>query len=381
MKLQGFVEVEGNDEQSEVMLKKLNEMAEYGELRKCRRKYLLNYFGETAPDNCGSCDVCLSEFEMIDGTIIAQKAMSAVSRLNQSFGAGYIIDFLRGSKSEKIRPNHKELKTYGVGKDISKEEWNRYIYDLIHLGYLEKKEGRYPVLQLTERSQAVLRGEEKVEFRKVLARKEADKPLTTVPLEESLLNELKKLRMRLAENENVPAYIIFSDNTLHELASYLPQSLEEIEHISGFGTVKLKKYGAAFVESVKSYCLQHDLKSRMDNKGRRKKKRNTHSKISNTQKESLELFKDGATIDEIAAKRGITNNTVQNHLNAFVRQGTLEPTKLMTQELYDEIAAAFEGSDLLSLRPIKEKLREEITYEQIRTVQNHLLFLQTINGH
>ena len=201
MKLQGFVEVEGNDEQSEVMLKKLNEMAEYGELRTCRRKYLLNYFGETAPDYCGSCDVCLSEFEMIDGTIIAQKAMSAISRLNQSFGAGYVIDFLRGSKSEKIRPNHKELKTYGVGKDLSKEEWNRYIYDLIHLGYLEKKEGRYPVLQLTERSQAVLKGHEKVEFRKVLATKEADKPVIKVPLEESLLNELKKLRMKLAENE------------------------------------------------------------------------------------------------------------------------------------------------------------------------------------
>ena len=181
--------------------------------------------------------------------------------------------------------------------------------------------------------------------------------------------------------KNVPAYIIFPDNTLHELATYLPQSLEEIENISGFGAVKLKKYGSAFVEMVKNYSKERNLESRVDNKGRRKKKRATGSKISNTQKETLQLFQQGATINEIAYKRGITNNTVQNHLNAFVSQGTLEPTKLMTQELYNEIVAAFEGSDLLTLRPIKEKLREEITYEQIRTVQNHLLFLQNTNDN
>jgi ATP-dependent DNA helicase RecQ len=115
-KLQGFAEVEGNQRQSEIMLRKLKQMGEFGDLKTCRRKFLLNYFGEELAENCGNCDNCLKDFETIDGTIIAQKALSAVYRTGQRMGLGYLVDFLRGSQSQKIWDSHKNLKTYGVGE-------------------------------------------------------------------------------------------------------------------------------------------------------------------------------------------------------------------------------------------------------------------------
>jgi len=142
------------------MLNKLSQMASLCEMNACRRKVILNYFGEEAPDNCGSCDVCTSIREKFDGTIIAQKALSAVARLDGRFGLSYLVDFLRGSKSEKIKSYHKNLKTYGVGADIPKEDWFRYFKDLIAFGYLRQAGDEYPIIQLTEKSPVVLRGEE-----------------------------------------------------------------------------------------------------------------------------------------------------------------------------------------------------------------------------
>ncbi len=163
-KLKSFARVEGNQEQSAIMLKKLDDMVDYSQLQTCRRQYLMQYFDEQFPDNCGSCDVCLSEIQKFDATLIAQKALSAVSRLKERFGAGYVIDFLRGSKREKIWEDHKQLKTYGVGADIHRADWFRYIRELVTLGYLQVTDDAYPVLKLTAKSDPVLKGLEKVEL-------------------------------------------------------------------------------------------------------------------------------------------------------------------------------------------------------------------------
>src|SRR5829696_8118721 len=157
-KLKGFVEVEGNANQSEIMLKKLDLIAKFGDLRTCRRKFLLNYFSEELADNCGNCDNCTVERERFDGTIIAQKALSAVYRTGQRFGAGYLVDFLRGSQSQAIRDEHKNLKTYGAGAELSKHVWFEHFKDLIAQNYLKQTEGAYPVIVLTEKSNEVLAG-------------------------------------------------------------------------------------------------------------------------------------------------------------------------------------------------------------------------------
>ncbi|MEQ1643467.1 MAG: DNA helicase RecQ, partial [Pyrinomonadaceae bacterium] len=148
LKLKKFAEVEGNREQTEIMLKKLDQMGQFGDLRSCRRKFLLKYFSEDLAENCGNCDNCTTVFEKFDGTIIAQKALSAVYRTGQRFGIAYLVDFLRGSESMKIRDEHKNLKTYGVGADITKDHWFDYFKDLIAQGFLVQNDGQFPTIAL-----------------------------------------------------------------------------------------------------------------------------------------------------------------------------------------------------------------------------------------
>ena len=277
MKLRRFAEVDGDPEQTRIMVRKLGQMADFCEIRTCRRKHLLGYFGEVFPDTCDSCDVCLTEYETVDGTIIAQKALSAVLRLEERFGISYVVDFLRGSKSEKIREAHKELKTYGVGTDISKEEWMRSIKDLVSMGYLRQVGDQYPVLALSEKSAAVLRGEERVMLTKFVDAKDAEMKDETY--EEALFDELKSVRMTLARQENIPAYIVFSDATLLELATYLPLNAEDMLRISGFGEVKMARYGETFLNSIVAYCQERGLTSRIAEKApvRRKNVRRARS--------------------------------------------------------------------------------------------------------
>ncbi len=264
IKLKRFAMVENNPEQSRVMLHKLSQMATLCEANACRRRAILNYFGEDAPENCGSCDVCLTAREKFDGTVIAQKALSAVVRLENRFGLTYVVDFLRGSKSERISDSHKNLKTYGIGKDISKEDWFHYFKDLISFNYLKQIGSEYPVLSLTEKSKDVLLGKEKVYFVKSKEKKEST--LSELPYEKELFLKLKLARIDVAQKENVPAYLIFSDATLLELATYLPQLLEDVRKISGFGDIKLAKYGKIFLKEVVEYCAQKKLTSKINEK-------------------------------------------------------------------------------------------------------------------
>lgn len=264
MKLKKFAEVEGNPSQSAIMLKKLKCLADMCEVNVCRRKSILNYFGETTSLTCDNCDVCTTVRETFDGTIIAQKAISAVARLESHYGLSYTIDFLRGSKSEKIREAHTALKTYGIGNDISKNDWFRYFKELIAGGFLAVSDGEYPVVKLTQKSVGVLKGNEQIMFTKISAKVEMD--LSLPAHEHLLLNDLKSIRGRLAREENMPAYIIFSDATLVELATYLPLTLGDMRKISGFGEVKLAKYGAQFLEPIIAYCATHSLSTKISDK-------------------------------------------------------------------------------------------------------------------
>jgi len=371
MKLKSFVEIDGNPEQSKVMLKKLDEMSEYGNLRTCRRKYLLNYFDEEAESECGSCDVCLSDYEKFDGTIIAQKALSAVARLEEKFGATYIIDFLRGSQSAKIWDRHKQLKTYGVGADISKDNWQQYMNDLLHLGYLEKTEGRYPVLQLTEKSNAVLYNKEKVMLIEAITQQK-EEAVAAPPYEKDLFIQLKELRNHFAMKENVPAYIIFSDATLQELATYLPGSLDELKQISGFGAVKIQRYGEEFLQKVNEYKQANGLDSKMDQKRPKRVRKPRKEVTTNTKLESLNLYKKGNSVQEIAKIRELSPNTIEGHLAHFITDGTLTIDQFVSDEKIALISKAIEKHRDVGLSPIKNELGEEVSYGEIRMVLSHL---------
>jgi ATP-dependent DNA helicase RecQ len=269
-KLRRLIQVEGNEEQTRVLSDKLRKMADYCEQRGCRRQYLLRYFGEASPAYCGNCDACLQGKRLIDGTEAAQKILSAVTRLQERFGLNYVVDFLRGSST--IRPLHQTLKTYGIGKGLSKEQWRRYTKELIQQGILRQTEGEYPVLTLTEGSERVLKGQERVFLTEEEA---AAAPVTAMAVsarDEALFQELRQLRRQLAASENLPPYLIFSDATLSELSAYFPQTLEEIQRINGFGAVKLEKYGRAFLQCIVDYCSPRALPTRMHLKGEKRKR-------------------------------------------------------------------------------------------------------------
>lgn len=375
IKLKGFAEVEGNAQQSAIMLKKLDTMGSFGDLRTCRRKFLLNYFSEPMEGNCGNCDNCTTQVETFDGTVIAQKALSAVYRTNQRFGLSYLVDFLRGSQSEKIRDEHKNLKTYGVGADISKDHWTEYFKDLISQGYLAQTEGQYPVLVLTETSFDVLSGKTTVELIKARVREEKTKrlsPEVTYPHIPELFNDLRQVRTVFARAENVPPYVVFSDATLVEMATYLPQTEWEMRKISGVGDLKFDKYGADFLNEIRNYCVRNGLVSRIDLKSpKRERKQRTKRDVNgkDTYHTSLDLFRDGLSIPEIARERSLSVTTIENHLARFIPTGEVRLDQFVAIEKVEPIREAIEKfSDSNALSPIKEYLGEDYSYGEIRAV-------------
>jgi len=371
IKLQGFVEVEGNDAQSKILREKLQKMAVYGDLRSCRRKFLLNYFGEEASDYCGNCDVCLNEYKTFDGTVLAQKALSAVARLQERFGVGYVIDFLRGSKSQKIWDQHKSLKTYGAGAEFSKKDWYRYINDLLQLGYLQKSTDQFSTLQLTEKSWAVLKGQEQVRLVEVVEPEEPVGSSSSENTEAALVNQLKILRRQLAQDENVPAYVIFSDATLQELATYLPTQPEDLRKISGFGEVKIAKYGGAFLDEINQYCIEHDVESRMSALRRRSRKKRSAQKKTDTKQLTYDYYRQGKSVYQIAKIRNLSSTTIYNHLAYFVQNGSLPITELVEPNKVTQIEDAIYVHGDTALKPLKDSLDDSITYDEIRLVIGH----------
>lgn len=374
-KLKRFAEVDGNAQQSAIMLRKLDTMGAFGDLRTCRRKFLLKYFSEDLAENCGSCDNCTTEVERFDGTVIAQKALSAVYRTDQRFGISYLVDLLRGSRSEKIRDEHKNLKTFGVGADISKDHWMDYFRELISLGYIAQTGDQYPVLTLTDTSTDVLTGKTQVMLIKArvkqtkAARIEKASEHPHIPV---LFDALRELRGVFARAENIPAYIVFSDATLAEMATYLPQNDWELKRISGVGDLKFDKYGTDFLNEIRNYCVRNELVSRIDLKpvqraSSRKPKRDLGKK--DTYETSLDMFRDGKSIAEIATERGLGVSTIEGHLASFVPTGKIRLDELVTVDKIEKIReAAVKFSEDGKLAPIKEHLGDDYSYGEIRAV-------------
>jgi len=374
-KMKKFVEIEDNPEQTKIYLRKLDQMATYGDLATCRRKYLLNYFDEVTSGYCGNCDICLSRVELVNGTVAAQKVLSAVARLQERFGAGYVIDFLRGSGAAKILQEHKQLKTFGIGADTSKEDWNVIIRDLLAQGYLAKSDGQYPLLTLTTKSTLVLKGTEQVMITKSKEKIEVQEK--HIDYETALFQQLKDVRRRLASEENVPAYIVLSDATLLEIATYLPHNNDELKKISGFGDVKIQKYGKHFYETAAAYCTEHQLQSRIHLKSPKRQRSTRPERDTDTKQQSFELHKKGFSIKKIAEVRELNIATVESHLAFYIQKGKLNVEELVEASKIIRIQQALEkvGGEILT--PIKEYLGEAYGFGEIKWVMAHMEFLST----
>ena len=256
-----FVENVSDEEQRRLENFKLSSMVDFAEAQTCRRNVLLNYFSEPSHKPCGNCDICLDPPTLFDGKEAAQKALSCIYRLEQSFGAKQVIDVLRGMDNERIRNlNHNQLSTYGVGKEYSAQEWSSILRQLIHLGYIYQDIQNYSVLKLTELSGDVLKG--KTDIQLAFPKKSASKvarPGKKSSSKETLLDkdrdcfeELRALRKEIAESEDKPAYQIFGDATLVEMAQKRPTTDAELLAISGVGEKKLENYGFEFLAALRT---------------------------------------------------------------------------------------------------------------------------------
>ena len=256
--------------QQNINLEKLQRMQQYAESDICRRRILLSYFGETADHDCGNCDVCKNPPERFDGTIIVQKALSAIARTEQQISTGVLVDILRGTMSpEVVSKGYQQLKTFAAGREVPARDWHDYLLQMLQLGYFEIAYNENNHLKITSAGSDVLFGratarlvvirrEEANETKRGRKRKETV-PAQELPLglpnteNEALFEALRKLRKRLADEEALPAYIVLSDKVLHLLSTSRPTNLEEFGNISGIGEYKKKKYGKEFINLIRKY--------------------------------------------------------------------------------------------------------------------------------
>ena len=256
--------------QQNINLEKLQRMQQYAESDICRRRILLSYFGEIADHDCGNCDVCKNPPERFDGTVIVQKALSAIVRTDQQIGTGVLVDILRGNMSpEVVGKGYQQLKTFAAGRDVPARDWHDYLLQMLQLGYFEIAYNENNHLKITSAGSDVLFGRATARL-VVIRREEANetkrgrKRKETVPAQElplglpntenkALFEALRKLRKRLADEEALPAYIVLSDKVLHLLSTSRPTSLEEFGNISGIGEHKKKKYGKEFINLIRKY--------------------------------------------------------------------------------------------------------------------------------
>ena len=346
---------------SDVQLAKLDRMKQYADALSCRRKILLSYFGELVTENCGNCDICKDPPTFFDGTILAQKALSAITRLKESEPLAVIVDFLRGSKNAYIyEKNYQELKTYGIGADISWYDWNQYLIQLINLGYCEIAFHQHNKILLTPFAKKVLFEGEKVKLttvvKKVIDKNEIKEAKTKPkPATNSLFETLRKLRYEIAKQDEVPAYVIFSDAALRQMETLRPMSDEEFLAIDGVGKTKLEKYGSEFINAIIEF-----QKSKVSNTKIKKE--------SATYKTTLEMFENGNSVEEIAKTRKLGLSTVISHLAKLYLDGVdIDVSQFISDEEVLQLEKArTELENPNALKPYFDHFKEKMGYDKIR---------------
>ena len=375
-----FMILEKEDEQERrIARQQLQQVVDYGESIMCRRRVLLAYFGEEyRQENCGNCDNCLRPIAtMEDRTIDAQKFLSCVSRTQQRFGMRHIVDILRGARTQKIRDlNHDQLTTYGIGKDLSVDEWTYLARSLLQQGLLSQTDDGYPVLKLNKLSLEILRRQRSVEIPSVPSHQQKTSDTTSSrmsalePEDMELFEHLRRLCKQLADSQGVAPFVVFPNSSLLAMAQERPQSKEQFAEIPGVGASKLEAYFVPFTHAIRNYCEQHNLAMGL---GPRKFERASTSKAngsSPTRQLTLELYKQGRSIKEIAEERNLNPRTIINHLAELIEAGeTVDVEPLIQPGHYQIIVDALQqvGSELL--KPVKEFLGDEYSYEEIQLVR------------
>jgi len=342
---------------TEMQKEKLNRMLQFAEAKSCRRKILLSYFGEHLNENCNNCDVCENPPKDFEGTILTQKALSGIVRMGEKDGITMLINVLRGSNNADIHAKkYSSLKTYGIGKEVSFFNWRDYVIQMANQGLIEIMYSENSALKISPIGWKVLKGEKTIRLTTPLTsedRKKTQKAVKTTSRDspnKDLFTALKKIRYGISKEEKMPAYIIFSDKSLKLMASELPTTENEFLAISGVGMNKMEKYGEEFMSVIRKF------------KGATKPAR------INTALETYILYQKGLHPKEIAEKRNVSITTIFSHLSQLYTEGKeVQLEKFVTKDTLDTVRIAFNQLNRkVELKPIYEKLNEEVSYSEIR---------------
>jgi ATP-dependent DNA helicase RecQ len=378
-KIQYFINQKEGTEK-EVAEKHLEALLNFLDFGKCRRKPLMNYFGESyEKKDCGMCDNCLRQKDDLqDFTVQTQKYLSCIARTEELYGAYHIADILRGSEAKKIKQNgHDKLSTYAIGLEWSKNQWIQLSRLLIRNGYLKKDESHGSLL-ITDAGKAVLKGDERVmgvlDRTKTTADGEA-RPRTSSDVEnkynEHLFEELRKKRKELADEQDIPPYVIFPDTTLMELSFYYPMSEESMMGIYGVGSSKLKKYGGEFLPIIREFCGKNNLKERSKVLGKKTNKRASRKQHDRVGDE----YNSGKTIGHLAEQFGVKTVTILSNLKKYLDDGnSLDPDGILaesglSERKKDEVFASMEKVGPELLKPVYDDLKKTVDYNELRILQ------------
>jgi ATP-dependent DNA helicase RecQ len=367
-----FIEEKTDERERQVAKAQLEQIVHYAESGECRRSMLLEYFGEQYPDpSCDACDNCRMPREMYDGTIAAQKLLSCVYRIKEKngfrVGLRHVVAILTGGDTEKIRRwKHHELSTYGIGKDKSRDEWMVIGRELMRLRLLKKNDvNGFAVVDVTPLGFDTLKQRKPIMLTKPVEVGEASRAAEGIQqYDEGLFERLRLLRKRLADERNVPAYVVFSDVALRQMARQYPTTEAEFARISGVGEVKLRDFGKVFITEIADYLRTN---TRREFAAEATAQPLQSRWMSETVQETLGLFRSGKSVEEIVSQRSLRPETIRGHLLAAVNAGEeIDINRLMTAEEQRQVEDAFAKLGYANLTGVYELLKEEISYTTLR---------------
>ncbi|WP_066365192.1 DNA helicase RecQ [Neobacillus fumarioli] len=348
-------------------LEKLQQMVDYCHTENCLQEFIVSYFGEAETKPCGRCGNCTDNRGKIEVTREAQMVLSCVVRMGQRFGKNITAQVLTGSKNKKVTDmGFHKLPTYGIMQNKGAKEVGDFIEFLIAQEIIGIEHGQFPTLFVTPKGKDVLLGKEQVFRRETVQVKQVSK-------NDPLFETLREVRKRIADRENVPPFVIFSDAALKDMCAKIPKTSEEFLQVSGVGEHKLQKYGQEFIQEIRAFCEEHpDYKSELeaDSEPLKKPAKKT---VGESHLETLKLYQSGLSIAEIAKEQGLAISTVETHLLQCAQQ-SLEAdfTRLIPDEYIPLLENAVAEAGRERLKPIKELLPEEVSYFMIKLYVYHL---------
>ncbi len=349
-----------NMERKQHELRKLQDMVDYCYTPECLRYFILNYFGEeTAAGECGNCGNCNDDSQRVDITVDAQKVFSCIYRMRERYGISLVAEVLKGSKNKKVSQlGFNRLPTYGLMAQRTLQDIRTLIQRLVATGYLYLTDGEYPVVKLAPQAIPVLKSQEKV-WQKNFTQKSSEP-------DDSLFDLLRQLRKSIADQEKVPPYVVFADSTLKEMSQHVPQDEKALARIKGVGELKLRKYGRRFLQLIHQYVQDQpvSLKTSASKKIIEDKSSKQPSHLI-----TLEMYRQGRDLAEIARIRALTVNTVQNHLVRCSQEGySVDWDRLIPAQYESLIVEKIKEIGAGALKPLKEALPDQVGYDAIKAV-------------